>query len=124
VAMMLRTSCRCPRTRHQTVPWPSRYRRDITTVPPRASAQVDPELLQQRRGRIAVRHHAELLLLGADIVAQVEVDVALEVGDLVAERGELLLQRDARVARQRMVVGGPARPEWAAAGEAVGEMAD
>ena len=59
-----------------------------------------PSFSQQRRGRIAVRHHAELVLLGADVVAQVEIDVALEVVHLVAERGELLLQGDARVARQ------------------------
>src|SRR5690348_11367285 len=96
----------------------------VEAAGPLALFQIDPEPLQQRRRRVAVRHHAELLLLGPDVVAQVEIDVAFEVGDLVAERGELLLQRDARIARQRVVVGRPRRPERAAAGETVGEMAD
>ena len=47
----------------------------------------DAETFEKRRGRIAVRHHSHLLLLGADIVAQIEIDVAFEVDHFVAERG-------------------------------------
>src|SRR6185503_15286892 len=79
---------------------------------------------EQRRRRIAVRRHAELVLFGADIVAQVEIDVALEVVHLVTERGQFFLQGDARVARKLPVVGGPGGLERRAAVEAVGEVAD
>ena len=41
------------------------------------SRHLHAKLVQKHRGRIAIRHHAELGLFGADIIAQVEID-ALE----------------------------------------------
>ena len=52
----------------------------------RRLGQLDAEPFEKRRGRIAVRHHPQLGLLGADIVAQVKVNMSFEVEHLVAER--------------------------------------
>lgn len=83
--------------------WKRKARHAITArtvaADPRRSwrlPQTDPELFQQGRGGIAVRHHCETNLLAADRVAQIKIDVALEVVHLVAEGRELLLQGDAR----------------------------
>src|SRR6185312_14559669 len=64
------------------------------------------------------------LLFGADVVAQIEIDVTLEVVHMIAEGGKFLLQGDAGVTRQRMVVGRPIRSEEPAAVQPVCEMAD
>jgi hypothetical protein len=44
------------------------------------------QLYQKHCRWVAIRHHAELFLFGADVVAQIEVNVAFEVGDLITER--------------------------------------
>src|SRR6476661_2954199 len=91
---------------------------------PPGSRKFHAQTREQRRRRIAIRQHAELVLFGADIVAQVEIDVALEVVYLVAECGQFFLQPNARIARKLAVVGGPRGLERRAAVEAVGEVAD
>src|SRR5215510_3347679 len=54
---------------------------------------------QQGRG-VAVRQHAEFLLFGANIVAQIEIDVTFELIHFVPECREFFLQGDACIARQ------------------------
>src|SRR5262249_41883342 len=66
----------------------------------------------------------ELLLLGANIVAQVKIDVALKFIYLVAKGRQSFLQRDACIARELPVVLGPRRLDQAATVDAVGQMTD
>lgn len=54
-----------------------------------------------------VRHPARLRLHIADGIAQVEIDMALEVDDLVAELRETALHADALVARKLHIVWRP-----------------
>ena len=44
------------------------------------------QAFEKHRGRISVRHLAELFLFGANVVAQIEVNMAFEVGHRIAER--------------------------------------
>jgi len=53
----------------------------------RRSLHLHAKSIQKYRRRIAVRNHAELGLFGADVVAQVEIEVPFEVADVVAELG-------------------------------------
>ena len=63
---------------------------------------------------MAVRNHAEPLLQLAYGVAQIEIEMAVEIRNLVAEISEPVLQRDALVARRLEIVGGPGAAEWQA----------
>jgi hypothetical protein len=56
------------------------------------------EPLKQLGRWVAVGPHPEFHLLGADRIAQIEIDMGGEVVHLVAERRELFLQRDPVVA--------------------------
>src|SRR5664279_3653456 len=64
-----------------------RARIPVPTVGAPDLLSLHAELFQKYNGWIAIGHHAELFLFGADIVAQIEIDMAFEVGHLVAERG-------------------------------------
>ena len=73
---------------------------------------------------MAVRQHAEFHLLQPDGIAQVEIQVTGDVAHLVAERGQLLLQGDAVLARRLRRLLRPFGADNAAAMHAVGEEAD
>ena len=73
--------------------------------------------------RMTVRHHAVLCLLEPDLVAQVEIDAALEIVHRMAELLQPLLQRDPFVARELAVVRGPRGAERRAAARPVGQIA-
>src|SRR5580704_6122024 len=63
--------------------------------------------LQQRAARIAIGNHAEPLLHFTDVVAQVEIQMAVEIGHLVTKVAKLSLKRDALVAGWLKVILGP-----------------
>src|SRR5271156_405349 len=73
---------------------------------------------------ITVGDHAEPLLKLAHRVAQIEIEVTVDVLDLVAERGEPALERDALLARRLKIVGRPSRLDWRIAVQPVGEHRD
>lgn len=83
-----------------------------------------PQAVEQRRGRIAVRRPAELLLAGADRLARIGADDAIHRARIVSAGGQLPLQLDALRAAQRNILQRPGADYPAAALEAVGEQAD
>src|SRR5262249_16871217 len=84
----------------------------------------DAELFEQCRRRSAVGNHPQLLLLGANVVAQIKVDVGLKFVHLVAERCQFFLQSNAGIARKLPIVLRPWRFDQITAMNAVGEVAD
>ena len=60
-----------------------------------------------------IRHPARLCLHVADGVAQVEIDVALKIGDVVAELRKAVLHADALDTRKRHVMRRPRRADGA-----------
>jgi hypothetical protein len=84
---------RRPRCRSSTLRGPLRSHLRVTGLGGLRGREA--EASEKRPARIAVRDHAVAHLQLADVVVQIEVEMAVEVGDLIAERGELLLQRDA-----------------------------
>src|SRR5580700_10153116 len=64
------------------------------------SRHKEAEPVEKRAARMAVRGHAVAELQLADVVAQIEIKMPVEIGDLVAEACELSLQRDALGARR------------------------
>ena len=73
---------------------------------------------------MAVRHHGEPYLQFAHRVAQLEIEVAVEIGDLVAERRQPMLERDALPARGLHIVHRPGSENARQAAQAVGEHGD
>ncbi len=73
---------------------------------------------------MAIGYHAELPLQIAHRVAQVEVEVTVEVLNFIAERGELALERDALLTRGLEIVDRPRSPEWRIAAQPVGKLGD
>src|SRR5262249_29021136 len=67
-------------------------------------------------------HETGACLNLADIVPQLEIDLALEVIDLVAEGGQQPLQLDARLTRKRALDVGPATADFSGALHAVGKV--
>src|SRR5262245_66229208 len=82
------------------------------------------ELFEQGRCRSAVGNHSQLLLLGANVVAQIKIDVGLKFVHFVAERCQFFLQSNAGIARKLSIVLGPWSLDQIAAMNAVGEVAD
>src|SRR4051794_37989202 len=81
-------------------------------------------LLHQRRVRMAVGDEAVLLLLGADEIPHLEIDMSGKPGLVVAERSEPFLQRDPVVARKLRRLHRPWRLEQTRALHQVGQVAD
>jgi hypothetical protein len=52
----------------------------------RSARRCNADLIEKGAAGVAVRHHAEPYLQFAHRVAQLEIEVAVEIGDLVAER--------------------------------------
>src|SRR5580700_4422592 len=86
------------------------------------SRRAHAEPVEKRAAWMAVRRHAKILLQLADVVAQVEIKMAVEIGDLVAEACEFLLQRDALGARWLDIVDRPGAAEGVCAVQPVGQM--
>src|SRR5262245_66650765 len=84
----------------------------------------DAELFEQCRRRSAVGNHPQLLLLGANVVAQIKIDVGLKFVHFVAERRQFFLQSNAGIARKLPIVLGPWSLDQIAAMNAVGEVAN
>lgn len=53
----------------------------------RVSRHADADAIEERTAWIAIRRYSELLLHIADVVAQVEIDVSVEVRDFVTQCG-------------------------------------
>src|SRR5579862_5082645 len=75
------------------------------------SRHKEAEPVEKRAARMAVRRHAKTLLNFADVVAQIEIKMAVEIGDLVTEACEFLLQRDALGAGRLNIVDRPGAAE-------------
>ena len=71
---------------------------------------------------MAIGGHAKTLLQLADVVAQIEIKMPVEIGDLVTEACEFFLQRDALGAGRLEIVDRPGAAERARAVQPVGEM--
>src|SRR5580692_7748327 len=88
------------------------------------SRHKEAEPVEKRAARMAVRRHAVAELQLADVVAQVEIEMPVEIGDLVTEACQLFLQRDALGAGRLDIVDRPSAAEPARAAQPVGEMRD
>src|SRR5665213_567688 len=99
-------------------------KRRTPTVTATDGGRLQPHLLHQRRVRVPVGDEAVLLLLGANEVAHLEVDMRGEAGLVVAKRGELLLHGDAVVAGKLGTLGRPLRLERPSALHQIGEVTD
>ena len=64
----------------------------------RSLRQVNADAAEEGAARMAVRDHAERLLLIAHGVPQVDIEMTVELFHLVAELGKPALQRDALAA--------------------------
>jgi hypothetical protein len=73
---------------------------------------------------MAIGYHAKLPLQISHGVAQVEVEVTVEVLNFIAERGELALERDALLTRGLEIVDWPRSPEWRIAAQPAGKLGD
>src|SRR5580700_10414420 len=89
---------------------------------PRDLRSTHPKPVEKRPARMAVGGHPKTLLNFADVVAQVEIKVAVEIGDLITEACELFLQRDALSAGRLKIVDRPGAAEGICAAQPVGEM--
>ena len=72
---------------------------------------------------MAVRNHAKPLLQVAYGVAQVEIEMAVEIGNLVAESASRCCSAMRCVARGLEIVGGPAAAEGRKTAQPVGKAA-
>src|SRR5690348_8017769 len=91
---------------------------------PARSPCLDTQSSEESGRWIAIGHKSKFFLFSADVVAQVEVDVAFEIGHLVPEVRQFLLQGDPGITGKLVVVFRPGCLDRAAAVDAVGEVAD
>src|SRR5271168_4254553 len=82
------------------------------------------ETAEKFRRRITVRDHAKLSLLDADRIAQIEIDMCLEIVHFIAESRKFLLQHDAIIARQLGIVVRPGALDRTGTVNTVAQMAD
>src|SRR5580698_4957868 len=86
------------------------------------SRHKEAEPVEKGAAWMAVGGHAVAQLQLADVVAQIEIKMPVEIGDLVAEACELFLQRDALGTRRLDIVDRPGAAERARAAQPVGEI--
>src|SRR6185437_9969204 len=82
------------------------------------------EFVQKDGSRVSIRQHSEFLLLGANIVTQVEINVPFEIIHLVSEFRHFLLQGNPGVTRKRTIIFWPLGLDQAAAMDTVREVAN